>query len=372
MWDKVIASSYDKIAMKLESAELLKYLNGESSKKDEARIRSWMAEDTGNSKQIILLQKIWAELGSMSSFKMPLVDQAWRSVRSGLKSTKGTPPDALLRSNTHNTEGGRAKEISTTPRYSKNSTQSSMLPWIYALLILLLLGFLGWMAYKYFNTADKNIEVAAIQGEHIIALADGSKIYLQPISTLNYNKNIDRQKERRMVLNGEARFEIVSETGPFLVEYDKVSVRTLGTLFHLKGENNLVTAECIEGRIRFFETDNPTNSVDIESAQIFNYENGVFENITPVQEDEVVEEDENAIAIKLSQLLDVLMEKSDWRIITAPSMPFDPNYEIDIDIDQDYGEIMEELMDKIDFIYEKANCDGCYLIKRMRGSTENH
>ncbi len=370
MWDKVIASSYDSIAMKLENAELLKYLNGESSQKDEARIRSWMAEDTGNSKQLILLQKIWAELGSMSSFRMPVIDEAWRTVKSDLKSTSSTPSGALVKSGVQDSEGVKVKEITTVPRYSNNSTRSSALPWIYALFALIILGFLGWMTWKYFNPPDKNIEVAAIDGEHIIALADGSKIYLQPVSTLKYNKNFDRQKERRMVLDGEARFDIVSETGPFLVEYDKVSVRTLGTLFHLKGENNVVTAECVEGRIRFFETDNPTNSVDIETPQIFKYGNGVFENITPIPEEDVVEE-ENTTTITLSRLLDVLMEKSDWRIITAPSMPFDPSYEIDIDIDQDYGEIMEELMDKIDFIYEKANCDGCYLIKRMRGSTGN-
>ena len=89
----------------------------------------------------------------------------------------------------------------------------------------------------------------------------------------------------------------------------------------------------------------------------------MFVDISPPSEPDIVIEEVEKV--KLSQVLDVLMERSEWKVITAPSMPFEPDYEVAIDLSMNYVQILEALKDHINIEYREAKCEGCYEIQRM-------
>jgi transmembrane sensor len=79
----------------------------------------------------------------------------------------------------------------------------------------------------------------------LIALPDGSKITLEPKSTLRY-LSLFKETQREVYLEGEAFFDIVhNPKHPFLVHTSKVITRVLGTSFRVKDfstEKNILVA----------------------------------------------------------------------------------------------------------------------------------
>lgn len=83
-----------------------------------------------------------------------------------------------------------------------------------------------------------------------IELSDGSKIWLNSGSTLNFTE----KNEKRIVakLSGEAYFEIVHDDNrEFLIDAGNIKIRDIGTKFNVKAydEDERLTATLIEGKI---------------------------------------------------------------------------------------------------------------------------
>ena len=239
--------------------------------------------------------------------------------------------------------------------------------WIYALIAIIALA-LATLGFIFFKNQNQIIEEKTQELERIVALSDGSEIHLGKFSTLTYNKNIDKQDTRLLTLDGEAKFTVVKGGSPFLVDYNGLMVRTLGTVFRVSGSDDGTNIECIEGRIRCFEKDKEEDGINIEEGEQFNYLNGQFIDVTP--EPEPIPEPVNEETFTLGQVLDMFMEKSDWKIMSAASMPFDGDAEVDIDPEQSYQELMDDLQSKLDFEYKEAPCDGCFVITKLQSKPE--
>jgi ferric-dicitrate binding protein FerR (iron transport regulator) len=85
-----------------------------------------------------------------------------------------------------------------------------------------------------------------------ITLPDGSKVWLNAESTINYRVPFGL-KERDVKLTGEAFFEVKKdEQKPFLVESGKIKVTVLGTRFNCKSfpEDKAVEIVLAEGAVR--------------------------------------------------------------------------------------------------------------------------
>jgi transmembrane sensor len=90
-------------------------------------------------------------------------------------------------------------------------------------------------------------------GEWQIQLPDGSKVWLNAASSIQYSLNIGTAKQRLVKLDGEAYFEVAKNAAhPFIVETDKQSVEVLGTHFNINSyKDELVTkTTLLEGSIR--------------------------------------------------------------------------------------------------------------------------
>ncbi|MDR6565062.1 FecR family protein [Chitinophaga ginsengisegetis] len=81
-------------------------------------------------------------------------------------------------------------------------------------------------------------------GQYRVTLSDGTRVWLNAASSLSY-PTVFNGKDRRVILNGEAYFEVAHNASqPFIVHTSNQDVTVLGTGFNIncyKDENNTVT-----------------------------------------------------------------------------------------------------------------------------------
>lgn len=92
-------------------------------------------------------------------------------------------------------------------------------------------------------------------GEYFLTLADGTQIWLDAESTLEYPVQFNTT-ERRVKLQGKAYFSVTRDTTkPFLVEVDKFSIRVHGTEFNVNAHDaQRIETVLVNGSIGFKAT----------------------------------------------------------------------------------------------------------------------
>lgn len=112
----------------------------------------------------------------------------------------------------------------------------------------------GLMWYKQILNAIMPIEyaeVSNVNGRHIkVQLPDSSVVYLSGGSKIKYVKDFKGEK-RDVYLNGEAFFDVVHQTKPFVVNSGEISTVVLGTSFNVKAynEEKKVTVTVQSGKV---------------------------------------------------------------------------------------------------------------------------
>lgn len=106
--------------------------------------------------------------------------------------------------------------------------------------------------------ANKNNELIIPKGgEYQVVLADGTKVWLNSASRLIYPQSF-MGKERRVVLFGEAFFDVAHDTErPFVVETSRMSVKVLGTRFNVNDydDNEEVSTTLVNGSVEIVSGD---------------------------------------------------------------------------------------------------------------------
>ncbi|SDG24614.1 FecR protein [Pedobacter terrae] len=90
-------------------------------------------------------------------------------------------------------------------------------------------------------------------GEWQIRLPDGSTVWLNAASSIQYALNICTARQRVVKLDGEAYFEVAKNaTHPFIVETAKQAVEVLGTHFNINSYNDekVTKTTLLEGSVR--------------------------------------------------------------------------------------------------------------------------
>lgn len=106
-----------------------------------------------------------------------------------------------------------------------------------------------------------------------VTLPDGSAVTLNANSTLMWNKRV--KKERRVILQGEAFFDIVHDPDrPFIVEVEDMDIKVLGTSFNVKnrGQNREVILE--RGKVEIFrkQTGDKEEPLILEAGEALQYD----------------------------------------------------------------------------------------------------
>jgi len=131
---------------------------------------------------------------------------------------------------------------------------------------LIILSFLGFIiltsAAVYLFTQKKDGKLIAEEGissvvtkngnRTKVVLPDGSQVWLNAGSNLDYNNSTFNKELREVSLNGEAYFDVTKNPDkPFIIHTKKMDIKVLGTVFNVRSYSNEKIAEAalIKGSI---------------------------------------------------------------------------------------------------------------------------
>lgn len=108
---------------------------------------------------------------------------------------------------------------------------------IASVLLLLLLSYGGYMTSAWYKASSVVLTYSSLSGKSKVFLPDGSRVWLNTESTLEYSTNV-WNNVRNVKLNGEAYFEVKKDTGrPFVVESNGIGIRVYGTTFNVEARD---------------------------------------------------------------------------------------------------------------------------------------
>jgi transmembrane sensor len=102
-------------------------------------------------------------------------------------------------------------------------------------------------------------------GTYQVELPDGTRVWLNAASSLKFPVQFSK-KERRVLLNGEAYFEVAkNKQHPFVVETSKQEVKVLGTHFNITGyaEDAATKTTLLEGAVRVTDLGGKSSIKDV-------------------------------------------------------------------------------------------------------------
>ena len=112
-------------------------------------------------------------------------------------------------------------------------------------------------------------------GTYTVELCDGTKVYLNSGTTLEFPSRFDG-KVRSVILKGEAYFDVARNVSkPFVVEVDEMKVKVLGTSFNVKSyvDEPGVYTTLVEGSVAILRDGQPEKK--IKPGEQAYYNNGV-------------------------------------------------------------------------------------------------
>ncbi|WP_443937787.1 FecR family protein [Pedobacter sp. MW01-1-1] len=121
----------------------------------------------------------------------------------------------------------------------------------------------GTLIYKVSASSDAEPAINTLStpkgGQYQIELPDGTKVWLNALSTLRFPNTFTHSATRKVELTGEAYFEVKPDkTKPFLVSTQDQTLEVLGTHFNINAYGDEVSQRTtlVEGRVKL------TNSYD--------------------------------------------------------------------------------------------------------------
>ena len=102
----------------------------------------------------------------------------------------------------------------------------------------------------FFSISNSDSLNTRVGEEKVHTLTDGSKIYLNSVSSLTVDENYNLLN-RKVELNGEAYFEIEKGTLPFTIKTEYGEVTVLGTSFNLKNRKEIFELGVTSGLVNF-------------------------------------------------------------------------------------------------------------------------
>ncbi len=202
-------------------------LNETATQKDAVEVAAWLATDEG---QAWLSGEMDADADKFAKGTVPLLE--------------GIQTEELLR---------RIDRIIDRVRRRRLLFRAAAILLPCALILGMWFNMNSRLGGMLFSTPEME-QTASLRGERReIIFQDGSKVFLNAGTTISYPQHFGLA-ERRVVLNGEAYFEVAPNARrPFVVEIGRAAVKVLGTSFNVKAYDTepKVDVVLIEGKVEF-------------------------------------------------------------------------------------------------------------------------
>lgn len=209
----------------IDREQLQRYLSGEASPEDAARVEAWLAEDPDR----------WSELAKLdderagAALSQAAVEQAGADIWARLRKDVGAEAELG--------ELRRVRQPRRAPRFSFSSRWTTGLQVAAALVITAGAGtaMAVWLRSRQAAPAPAARVAATGAGERAtFRLSDGTSVMLGVASTLRYPANFG-EGSREVSVEGEAYFDVVHDARrPFVVHAGQLVAKDLGTQFTVR------------------------------------------------------------------------------------------------------------------------------------------
>lgn len=149
-------------------------------------------------------------------------------------------------------------------------------------------------------------------GQYQIILPDGTKVWLNALSSLKYSINLGKGKQRGVELKGEGYFEVArDQQRPFLVKTDQQNVEVLGTHFNINNyhDEDVPSTTLLQGSVKVY---NNRYSRVIKPGQQAQFESTGQIKIVPVNTEQVVAWKNGVFSFKRAGLETVMRQIARW------------------------------------------------------------
>lgn len=146
------------------------------------------------------------------------------------------------------------------------------LHWLYAVAAAVLLFFGINYGFKT-NTVEFQTKIGE---QKTIALLDGSEVILNATTAISYNKKTF-QKQRNVLLKGEAFFKVKKRLTPFTVKTSNGDVQVLGTSFSVSSYGSFFRVHCYSGTVKVIQ--NNVSTV-LHANEMYQKMNSVNANVS--------------------------------------------------------------------------------------------
>ncbi|MFK8008185.1 MAG: FecR family protein [Saprospiraceae bacterium] len=206
---------------------IYKSFSGDLSAEEQNQLDFWLSESKANQKEADDLEKTWQLSANFSKDFEVNLDAEFAQLQDRIDIAE---------------EGNENNAIVKTMPTARN--KSWWKPLSVAAAVLLLAG-----VFFIFNQNSSTAEMLAmetLEGEmKEVALADGSKVWLNGNSKLTYPDAMNGN-ERRVILTGEAFFDITKDPSkPFIIDTRDAEVKVLGTSFEVRAMDDETKTEVV-------------------------------------------------------------------------------------------------------------------------------
>ncbi|APY10560.1 hypothetical protein BWZ22_04605 [Seonamhaeicola sp. S2-3] len=266
---------------------IYKYLNNEATESEIHKIHEWIEASEANKQQFIALKKAWAMTPAENAKNKAL---ALKQIQAKIKNKPVFKTQTILKyaatvvllisvsfylKNYYNNTpienevvlelgNGNTQKLTETTNKVVTDTKGQVLGKQQANQII-------YTAKEITakNTAYNTLKVPYGKTFKVV-LSDSTIVHLNAGSTLKYPVQFAGLSTRKVVLTGEAFFEVAKDKAhPFIVETNKINIEVLGTKFNLStyDNDNFAHCELMEGAVLATETTNPNNSIHLAPNQ---------------------------------------------------------------------------------------------------------
>ncbi len=153
-----------------------------------------------------------------------------------------------------------------------------------------------------------------------VVLSDGSRVVINSGTKFKYPIEFASTKERRVYLEGEAYFEVITNPAkPFIVETPNIDVKALGTGFNVTSytADEKIYAVLVHGKIEVENTKNTNEKVVLKPNQLVDFSNNTLsvENVNPEKYIAWINGDLLFIGEPMQDVFNRLERKFDLKII---------------------------------------------------------
>lgn len=204
----------------MSKEELVKYISGDMSAERREVVEAWIKENPEHEKEYTDMKKIWEWSGASDSNPEVDVDRAWSDF---VKLRDNRPQQIVV-----------LKDRKRSLSWKKWTVAAAV-----AVLLMSSWAILRWTLSTSISLNSNDVLQQAV-------LPDGSTVYLNKKTVLDYKKNW-LAKERTVVLSkGEVFFDVKRDTmQPFVIQSGNSKITVLGTSFHVrraKGETEVIVS----------------------------------------------------------------------------------------------------------------------------------